>query len=274
MSEKLTRTEDWTQWKDRCAYDLCDEDVRSRLGPFGIYRLKRYLDMLDPALAANLEPASSDDDRDSRGFADVAWHLFDSRIITKGTIKDKACKDWLLQDVASLSSIEGRASLLFRESAREHDREASGGRSDDSLERTIRGTDGLTLGDLLKGEEFSPAEKLDFSELSEEIQNLGEAFFEKLSLSGKVAVLAKALSVSLDDPEVTRLAGKKKATLYENLKVNAEAFAESLRKVVGLESVEKDFLILRSFDILGEFAKIWGKKPENGCASLFKDGDD
>lgn len=276
MSNNITCIEDWRQWKQVCSYSGCDERVKSRLGKFGKLRLKRYLFgnhenvfEKDKKMLSSRLSSSGKAPVDGDNFVSNAWHLFDSRIAKKGI--NTGGKEWLAEGVTSLAMLEGRASRLFREVAREYVKEELGSKDDREarpLDAPFSGLDGVTPIDLLQGADPQPEDNIIAQELLLEVESKAKDFFETLDKCDKVGLLTIPLNLSIADSKIIELSGLGKSRLAERKKNLIHSFKEILAKVQDIERFAHD-LEYGALNLLGIQAKKWMEKPENDYSSLF-----
>jgi hypothetical protein len=275
----LTKESDWLQWKEKCAFKLCDEETRERLGKFGNLRFEKYImgtkthGLAAKELQSLLNSIKLDEHRvpNLTQFAENVWQQLDTLVVLKKKTS-KSLKDWLVQNVGSLEAMESEASYQFRDAVREFikiERGKTGWRTNDSLQRKVSDTD-LTIGDMMESNSRTPSQTAILNEFKNSIGD----FFKGLSKEIKIAFLAKALGISLDNPLVKELAQKGKSQLSENWKQKIDFLVNKFHCDETFCMVEEEILFE---NIMTEIEKIsidWGKKPENGCTELLKVSDE
>ena len=128
MSEKfqnITQASDWVEWKKTCAYLNCSEDAKSRLGGFGVTRIRKWLSKI-----SGMDKVFCQSDKEEQKLQ--AWQYLDTFIVEKnnrgglklkGAIEGKACKEWLF-DQEGLRTVEDIERYLtngfFRAAAKEY----------------------------------------------------------------------------------------------------------------------------------------------------------
>ena len=276
---KSTSESDWLQWMKKCAFELCDEQARERLGKFGNNRFEKYLmgvkthSLPEFELTKLLNEFRLDDQHEVnfKLFAEKVWHYMDTYVL----LKKKTCKSlkkWLAQNIGSLEAMESEASNQFRDAVREFikiERGKKGWRTNDSLHRKVPDTD-LTIGDMMESNSITPSQ----TAILKEFKNSIGDFFKGLSKEIKIAFLAKALGISLDNPLVKELAQKGKSQLSENWKQKIDFLVNKFHSDETFCKVDEKIIFE---NILTEIEKIsidWGKKPENGCTELLKVSDE
>ena len=277
MTSNLTQADDWREWKEKCAYQLCSEDAQARLGKFGSLRFKKYCSEgkthkipkgeLSDLLGRLMDDPSGGSSQEH--FAKQVWQHFDTSIILKKK-DNKSIKDWMAARNLTLESFESEASNQFREVVREYVKIERGKplwRTNDSLDRTLGDSDdSLTLGEMAKSDLPSPDKNLCLKELKEEVGR----YFEGLSRDRQIAFAAKALNLSHDHPKVNELAGKKKSVLSSNWNGDMDALVSMLAKEESLSNVSTPLLYEFTLNAMEEIALEWVEKSENGCTDLLK----
>jgi hypothetical protein len=277
MTSNLTELEDWREWKEKCAFSLCGDEAKKRLGKFGSLRLKLYLEnpqhkSFSPQHGKLLVGQLMKDEAgnvDLESFADKSWQMLDVKIITKKK-DNKSLKDWMSENKHKLGDVESIASCVFRDLAREYirdERGKKGDRDNDSINRSVT-ENGLTLGEMTESDEPSPDKIVAREEIVKEVRDKSQKFFLELTADRKVAFVASSLGISLEDPRVFELSQKKKSALYENQEMDLKALVEMLRKIDGLENISSLRIVEAAKGLLEDAAKDWGINPENGCSSL------
>lgn len=275
MKKNITNIEDWIQWKKVCSFSNCDNEVKSRLGELGKLRLRKYIKGAHEnvfqdgknSLLDRLKKFSNLDAGESN-FIINAWHLFDARIVKKGG--SIGGKEWLVENASCLNILEARASLLFREVAREFVLEELGRNVDrclDSLSRQVN-EDGLTVEDLLEEPTPDPKDKALAKDLISEVKVMANKFFNDLEYCDQISLITIPLNLSIADARIGKLSGIGKSRLAERKKNLLESFTEILGHVEGLEKFST-YLQYGAENLLGAEAEEWGKKPENKCSGLF-----
>ena len=254
----------WVEWKEKCALDLCEQETSQYLTDF-IY--PRFLKRAQTAGQGKYTtPGPCDIDKKN------AWHLFETYFKINESKSGKCHKDWLFDRTRKergtyQQQIEGGATLLLRSAVREFLRREYALNSMISMQAPI-GAGGLTIEDLLPGY-IDPSCEAELKEYHE-LGNLHAGkFAEKLSDIEITCILAKYLNISLADPRVTLIAGKKKAVLYDTYNSCIQRLADSIRKDYSNDDPEC-IEILTVCTLQAIHQKLFKqKKTENSYAELF-----
>ena len=254
----------WTEWKSKCALDLCDPETSQYLTDF-IY--PRFLKRAQTAGQGKYTtPGTGEIDKKD------AWHLFESYFQISEQKSGKHHKDWLFdrtrKDRGSYQhQIEGGATLLLRSAVREFLRREYALSIMTSIQAPIS-ADGLTLEDLLPGciDPSCEAEIREYHELGEK---QAKSFSGTLTDIETTCILAKYLNISLADPRVNMIAGKKKAVLYDTYNSCIQRLSDSIHKEYPNEEAECiEILTVCTLEALHR--KLYEqKKPEKAFAELF-----
>jgi hypothetical protein len=144
-----TRLADWTEWKARCALDLCPPETRRRLHAYAqqrfLHYLRKYIRASNATNARAATPSAPD-----------AWHLLESHMTVNTTRSGKRYKDWLFARRARsgedlLDVVQGGATLIVREVVRRHLRREFSPRNFVSAQTSLpqHPDAGITIQDLL-----------------------------------------------------------------------------------------------------------------------------
>jgi hypothetical protein len=222
----MSRTElsDWTQWKEKCALDLCDEEPRNRLGAYAHAHFIRYIKVYDE----NLQHPKATGQNGT--YLWDAWHMLEVHSVTSGTQDGKSYKDWLFDKLLGRridcceAVLECNASLLIRTVVRQYcTKEGNWATNRNnihlrSFDLPVTPGSDRTLADLVsyllpeKAElELTEAERNDFEAIAEAFAG---RFYEQMDEREKIVGLAKVLGITLTDPVVTNITGCKKTQLY------------------------------------------------------------
>ena len=197
--------EAWTEWKTRCALDLCSDPSQGKLQSFARSRFERFLRHYSGE--SNLSLHSN------------PWHLFETHVTIKNTRQGKRYKDWLFARVQSspddpLDVIQGGASLIMRDVTRALLRSESAPRNFTSLNKPIADSDGspVTLLDVLSSE-ADPVSEICRREYAEIATKHASEILRAMSRREQIVVVAKQIGLSLAHNTVEELAGCKKSVL-------------------------------------------------------------
>lgn len=234
MSKQFHKTSvpEWSEWKQKCAIDLCSEPCRESLVLFvGPQLIKKY-EKVCPGRAL-----PSTDTRHKGGGARTAFHFLETYMHSVSSVTGKRWKDWLFERAAMntddspeeaiekiVSTCLDNAVLRRMTEAEEDDGFAarSKGATAISMDAPI-GEESGTLADIL-GDLASPdvADQAGLNELIEIGRSEATVYFEKMPHPERIAVLASAWDLSLDSPMVKRAAGKGKSVLYDSVNLPKE----------------------------------------------------
>lgn len=214
----MTTFDHWCEWKKRCALTDCGPEAQSALMAFGRERWAKYL---------SSEGGYGSPEQGELSTKDI-WHRFEAWCWTEHIVNGKAYKDWLFKRLAThhgtpLQIVQSGATLLMRDVVREYLRHEGRSRRpgqrkpEPSLDESVPGTDGaVTYGDLLPGEleTESLAVLGDYQRLGREG---AQAAFGDLSELQRIVLAARGLGLPLSNPEVERIAGRKKSVLSDTV---------------------------------------------------------
>lgn len=198
------------EWKERCALALCCRETGGALSAFAARRLGRFLDRLRSSRDRG-EPAPATD----------AWHLFETHLLLKRSRKGIQYKDWLFARLEGskddpLDVIQGGATLILRDVAREMWRAEGSRRRTDSLQAPLaEGGHTVTLEDLLAGAGDNPADLAAVREYDRLAAQHAADILPTLTPRERITLLARALRLSFAHPAVERLAGCGKSQLSD-----------------------------------------------------------
>jgi hypothetical protein len=256
----------WVEWKEKCQLDRCSDETARYLTDFIFTRFKKQQHTAGVGrYAVPDQPVLGPDE---------ACHLFESYYQIKDSIAGKAYKDWLFDRAKGkknpLSAIEGGVSVLNKSAVKEFLRREFSLRIMDSFDRALTGSEGssLTLHDLLPGT-VDPSCDVEMAEY----RDLGELAAAKLAADLNepeiVCLLAKSLSISLADPRVTELAGKRPTALYDAYNHFLQRMYDSVKSDYPGEDEESlQLLTVTTYEALNRLI-IVQKKAEKTYAGLF-----
>ncbi|MFO7870164.1 MAG: hypothetical protein R6V03_01880 [Kiritimatiellia bacterium] len=198
----------WIEWKKLCALNLCSTSAQVVLKTFAAFRftklMERYRAYADGPSSAPENP----------------WHLLETHMTVKNTRGGKRLKDWLFARVKSSSDnaldvIQGGASLIMRDVAREYLRRECARPRTVSLDRPLpgRGTSSVTILDVLASG-LDPSYETCLREYEDLARRHAGDFLRDMSRRERVALTAKRLGISLADSAVTKTAGCRKSVLF------------------------------------------------------------
>ena len=273
----ITKSDDWIQWKQTCAYKRCSEEARDRLGKFGWKRMSKRL------LALGLqEQFKRDHDTDP---ASASWHWVDSHVIFKGTLHQRPYKDALFEMCPTVSEIEKYTSkATFRAAAKEFGRYYAKGAAAVSLDRPTENDDGNDLYNSFSAPDALPPEdQLEFREFAEFFEQEASTVFNELEEVTKIAILASSLGLSLDNTIVNELAGLQHTTLYDRVRNALNSVISRLSQIraskgtlnifeeVGDVGSAKELARCVARNVFTKLATDWGRNfPENKYRDLFR----
>ncbi|MEI6873068.1 MAG: hypothetical protein WCL08_12355, partial [Verrucomicrobiota bacterium] len=211
------------------------------------------------------------------------WHLFESYMHLCSGKTGKRWKDWLFEKAENSSDefvtvLEKEAYVCMATTVRKYvsaegDRKA---RLDGVWVKSIHelsspnsGSD-ATIGDNIRGNWWeNPALQAEWAELRGIAHSNAMKVFNTLDHSGKVAVLADRLDVSLADSHVIGFAGVKKSVLYDRLKKLSSVVREKLHSDYSSEDPQTvEALICFTLEAVGRACIMWGKS-ERAAEPLF-----
>ena len=201
----------WSQWRERCASQLCDAPARDLLQGFVATRFNRFIQRIGFAVknvrGAGLVPASQ------------CMHLLESFIAVGQHKKGKAYKNWLFTRApeTQVGAVEGGVTVLIRDVVRDYVRKEFSPIfmcSMEDLTAGMRGR-GLTIDDLISVGP-APDEAVAAREVKELAVEGAHAFVERVDHRTRVALVARELGLSLADPLVLDIAGCRKSALNDS----------------------------------------------------------
>ena len=278
---KLTKESDWAEWKQECAFELCNEKAQERLGKFCSMRLfnsskgcspKTFLEISEQlGIGGNVDLKI----KNQRVLAYLdAQFIIDKLDNKQKGKKKKILKEWMIKESPTLSHIEATATYFIWGLRKKFLKDERGAEFSNFSKGRKVGNEGLTLDDLAESNEPRPADEIKYKELEEELYAKANVFYLELSKDRKIAILARSLGISLKNSIVLAASEKGHSVLYENLKNDLAAFAGIIQKCEDLKNEPTARLEIASLHILGGISLEWAKKPENGCIEILKVSDD
>jgi len=253
--------EAWIEWKKQCTLDLCTDASRRMLHSFARSRFERFL-----------RSYSSEADMSAHS---NPWHLFETHVTIKNTRQGKRYKDWLFARVETSSDspldvVQGGASLIMRDVARDFIRKECAARNVTSLSNPIANSDGspLTLLDVLCYES-DPLSEICRREYEELASRHARDVLKDMSDRERIVVVAKRIGLSLAHSSVEELAGCKKSVLntaYHDLLVRIAATIQA-----HYQDEDQECILALSLMTVQQVSKQlfdWAKS-ENSFAQLF-----
>jgi hypothetical protein len=278
MSEKfqnITQASDWVEWKKTCAYLNCSEDAKSRLGGFGVTRIRKWLSKI-----SGMDKVFCQSDKEEQKLQ--AWQYLDTFIVEKnnrgglklkGAIEGKACKEWLF-DQEGLRTVEDIERYLtngfFRAAAQEYAK--SNKVSPISLNQPISNSEeSITWEEQLNDGAINISEELILKELAEFLREIVHDEFDSLKEKTKIAILGSALELSLDNDTIKELTDIEKSALYDRVKSANSKVLEKTKSHPHFHEydVKDETLNLALNALLKKKSKEWGRNPENPASVLF-----
>ena len=249
--------EAWTEWKRRCAADLCSASAQSALRDFALSRFRICF-----RRHAGRGPAAED----SAVSPKDAWHLFETHLVTGNTRQGKRYKDWLFARVpdgadegATLDTVQGGATLIMRDVVRKHILREHTPRMVLSLQQPVGGAGSdLTLEDLLPGT-LDTADDVARREYARLADRHADTFFEEMTHRERIALLARQVGLSLAHPVVVKAAQCGKSMVNAALKSFVTRATSSLQTSYANEDTEcLHLLCLMTLDSVTERILSWG----------------
>ena len=277
MSEKLenTKASDWVEWKKTCAYLNCSEDTKSRLGGFGVIRIRKWLRKI-----SGMDRVFCQSDENEQKLQ--AWQYLDAFIVEKnnrgglkmkGAIEGKACKEWLF-DQEGLRTVEDIERYLtngfFRTAAQEYAK--SNKVSPISLNQPISNSEeSITWEEQLDDGNINISEELILKEFVEFLREIVNDEFDSSKEETKIAILGSALELSLDNDTIKKLTDRGKSALYDRVKsANSKVLEKTKAHPHFHEFDVNDETINLALDaLLKKKSEEWGRNPENPASVLF-----
>ena len=271
MTRSNTQRGSWEEWKERCAIGLCGGETRADLSAYGGRAIKRLWSKFGGKLS---EPFESDQQR---------WHVFESYMHACSSRTGKRWKDWLFEKADSSSDpfvvvLEKEAYECMDSTMRKyclgesHRKAQQAGVWLNHLEEPISNASQSTLthGDVFAGNPWEqPDQMAAWKELRAIAQAEAETLFSTLDQAGKTVLLAKYLGISLAEPAVERLAGKRKSVLYAQQKEIGETSRQRLLDQYSSEDARTlEALVALAEEALADAGFRWGHS-ENPADPIF-----
>ena len=253
----------WTQWKRECALATCDDETREHLRTFAAALFWRYADAFisktNLTSASNLPHTAAD-----------AWHLLETRLTTSSTRKGKRYKDWLFDRTRwaadpALKVLQGGVRVFVRDVVRDVLRNECFDARVDSLDAPARadGDGELSVVDLLPGG-LSPSDDAvhrDFERLARE--HAPRVIADMLDRE-RIALFAKAVGLSLANPELEVAAGCRKSMLNAAYHGVIRRVSERLLREYPDDDRESVLLLtLKTLEEVNSRLVKWGKSQKS-----------
>ncbi len=234
----LTTEEAWRAWRTACAVDLCPPADGTVLRDFGAQRFRFYLDRYASRTGHRAREGQTlrvPEDKD-------AWHFLETHAQVGTTREGKRYKDWLFARAETgtdtwLRVVESGASLLMRDAVREYLRREHTAAFMESLQRPAgRGDDtAYTLEELIPDqvELLGDVEAREWNELG---RATAETFLTTMTARERIAVWARANSIALSDPDLTRWAACGKSALHDAYTQCVERMCAEIKRSYPAES--------------------------------------
>lgn len=183
---------DWLQWRRMCALALCEPDTQQRLHSFVHKRFTHYA-----TACTHLTPFNRGEDFTPP--PDRAWHAFETLLRIRGARTGKSYKRWLLQcgpdGEYRLDRVLAGASLLVRDTVREHMRHEVANRILVSIDAPLPGHSGtgLSLAELLPSDSDTRAD-VQRRDLNNLAAREAAKLATRLTRRQKIALVARELS--------------------------------------------------------------------------------
>lgn len=263
----------WVEWKERCALDLCAEDVRQYLGMFAQARFRKHLKAVDKDVQAPEDPDLAAPGRKKWG----SWHWFETAMAVKATLEGKAYKDWLFDRLNTSAKgtpvdvIQGGATLILRDVVRDYclkegwtkARKRGAMWSMDQEISVKQDGDGLTLKDLLPDQTLAPMSAIDREFYTKEGAKVAGDVFTGMDLRERVLLLAHFLDITITRPEVIKSAGCKKSQAYKAMADFEASLKARLKRAYKGEELDS-IITLEGFVVMAlrELLFSWGKSEK------------
>jgi hypothetical protein len=262
-----TRWEQWDEWKQRCALTRCGQETGRHLRRFAARRFRgfveRYLTRTNLRHASDLTLSDSD-----------AWHLFESHSAAASTRGGKRYKHWLLarckgSDESRRATAESGATLLIRTVVREFLHGEVSPRMTQSIDAPLPGfEDGpLTVAELLPAGD-DPAEETHLRECARLAARHADTLFRAMTDQTRVALVSKALGISMAHRRVVKAARCRKTALYEAYQRFEHALAEDMGTAYGTQREDLRTIALMTLRSTFDRAVEWAR-AEKSCSGLF-----
>jgi hypothetical protein len=218
----------WSEWRQQCAAALCSHPARHTLHAWAYARFSRLLERCAARTKRTAPPAHSVSPRD-------AWHLFETYLTVPGSAGGKSYKKWLFSRTARSSDhpldvVQSGASLIMRDVTRRYLRQEQHSWCMDSLDRPLTG-DGATAptGRELLACVADPADEAARREFERLAGDHAARLIEGIDKVDRVVLLARHCGRPLSDPEIERLAGRRKSALGRRYRAMVNAVVGELR---------------------------------------------
>ena len=222
-NKHLTTEQAWRTWRAACAVDLCPPSDAVVLRAFGAQRFRFYLDRYASRTGHRPREGQTlrvSEDKD-------AWHFLETHAQAGATREGKRYKDWLFARAEQgtdtetgtdtwLRAVESGASLLMRDAVREYLRREHAAAFMESLQRPAsRGDDtAYTLEELIP-DQVDPLGIVEAREWNELGRATAESYLATMTARERIALWARANSIALSDPDLTRWAACGKSALHD-----------------------------------------------------------
>ena len=264
----MPEIEQWLEWKEKCALDLCPPATQSSLRAFVHGRYCRYAAQYAGAFQAGECAISSPDHRES-------WHWFESYFQLSRTRQGKSYKEWLHARAAGRSALgagdmESGVSLLLRDVVRNRLRNECAPRRILSLDADVESS----------GERFSPslvellpdgfdmATEVEQRDMARIASHLANSALEALSRREQVALFGRELGQSLANPHLLKAADCGKTALAEAHHSALVALANHVATAYPEESrATQATLTVAVFGVVCDRIISW-RKAENGLSGF------
>ena len=202
----------WTQWKRKCALAMCDDETQVCLQTSVSGSFRRYAEAC--IAKTNLASASDLTHTDAE-----AWHLLETRLTTSSLREGKRYKDWLFDRMRCTTDppmkvLQGGIRALVRDVVRDVIRMEYSDSFVESLDTPVHKDDEgkITAVDLLPGglDPVDDAVHRDFERLASEH---APRVIDDMLDREKIALFAKAVGLSVANPELEATAGCGKSML-------------------------------------------------------------
>ena len=267
MNLDTTHLDAWVEWKELCALARCRASTQTVLRHYVSQRFRSLVQRyhfqtnVPSPVAFTLLPTDP-------------WHLLETHFTLPHASGGKRYKDWLFDWAAQhqpggLAGIENGVALLLRDVVRDYLRQEFSPARMISLDRLAPGAEhDLRIEDLLVGQ-LDPAAETERREFERHAAARAQAVWSGLTQRERVALLAKALGLSLAESLVQELAGCGKSMVNQAYRDLAQRLATRLE--IDYPDDDRPALVLLAVltvRTLQELARDWGKS-ENGCRPLF-----
>jgi hypothetical protein len=271
MNRSSTQRVSWEEWKERCAIGLCGSEASADLCTYGGRAIAGLWRKFGGKLS---EPFESNQQR---------WHLFESYMHACSARTGKRWKDWLFEKADGSSDpfvvvLEKEAYECMDSTVRKycvgesHRKAHQAGVWLNHWDEPVSNSEqsAMTYGEVFAGNPWEePAQLAAWNELRAIAQAEAEELFRTLDQAGKTVLLAKRLEISLGEPAVERMAGKKKTALYGLQKEIGERNRSHLLEKYSSEDARTlEALVALAEEALAEAGFRWGR-AENSANPIF-----